>query len=854
MTDVEYSASLNNEEVLKALRKIERRLEDLADEGEKAFNNIGGISGKAGVAIGAVSGVVTELTGRLIDLASEAARAYGAMLENGIELNRQAEALTISLTNIFGGSQEAATAFLSLVDEAAVRLQTDVQGLRELSKAILPDVGDVQGTLDLLEQAVILGKDAGQNADGIRIALENALSGDFVSLQDRLNIPRQSIQRIRELSEEVGTAAALTEVLGERVERAGLSAEAFAATFDARLVTVQSFGRELQQAFGEGTFETLKDRLGDALAVFEDNREDIQQAASALGDVNAAIADIVATGIVDFIASIDFERVEKLADSFFNLVEQGRLLADVLFDIGDSGDAIDGLTFIVDQLARALRTAAELGALVKATFESITLDDLAVALTTNNPVKLLEAINKTAEDGVFSQEKFRESMENSLSAFDRSNERIAKQAKRIRERNQAATDTGDVDLTLPAQDIEAAGAEIEAAQEEVNDKRAELEEDLQEQLLDIQRDGERQRIDDEIRNAQRREDIARRNADKLDDIAVRNNQRIEDAARDLNRAEEDIAKDQSLRRIEIDKNAAERRADIERDFRQELERIRENFLFNAQEAERANDAQRFLQLQRQNEREIEQARDKRDESLVESERTRQREVEDAREQAAQELEAAREKNRRVLEDLQIRLERELEAQRIANERQLEEQSIAEQRQAEQRAREEARKLEDFRRAEEQKRAALEESLAEQLAMIEEFNSKQIDSAKSTADRIAEIYKGVEEQAERGSSAPQGVYAGNPFGDLFRAEGGPVAGGQPYIVGEQGPELFVPNQAGQIVPNRVMYSPPQQGSLSQIFNSSRTNNPTFNVTEDMFSDPARLNQLRNFVLNILAEAS
>lgn len=33
-----------------------------------------------------------------------------------------------------------------------------------------------------------------------------------------------------------------------------------------------------------------------------------------------------------------------------------------------------------------------------------------------------------------------------------------------------------------------------------------------------------------------------------------------------------------------------------------------------------------------------------------------------------------------------------------------------------------------------------------------------------------------------------------------ARGGPVAGGSPYIVGEQGPELFVPNNSGTIVPN------------------------------------------------------
>jgi hypothetical protein len=43
--------------------------------------------------------------------------------------------------------------------------------------------------------------------------------------------------------------------------------------------------------------------------------------------------------------------------------------------------------------------------------------------------------------------------------------------------------------------------------------------------------------------------------------------------------------------------------------------------------------------------------------------------------------------------------------------------------------------------------------------------------------------------------------GTLFGKLLgRASGGPVTGGTPYIVGERGPELFVPGASGAIVPN------------------------------------------------------
>lgn len=46
-------------------------------------------------------------------------------------------------------------------------------------------------------------------------------------------------------------------------------------------------------------------------------------------------------------------------------------------------------------------------------------------------------------------------------------------------------------------------------------------------------------------------------------------------------------------------------------------------------------------------------------------------------------------------------------------------------------------------------------------------------------------------------------AGKWIADLFRADGGPVSGGSPYIVGERGPELFVPGSSGQIVPNNAL---------------------------------------------------
>lgn len=49
----------------------------------------------------------------------------------------------------------------------------------------------------------------------------------------------------------------------------------------------------------------------------------------------------------------------------------------------------------------------------------------------------------------------------------------------------------------------------------------------------------------------------------------------------------------------------------------------------------------------------------------------------------------------------------------------------------------------------------------------------------------------------------GGLGGGLFSLFARASGGPVAAGQPYMVGEKGAELFVPKTSGNIVPNDVM---------------------------------------------------
>ena len=96
-------------------------------------------------------------------------------------------------------------------------------------------------------------------------------------------------------------------------------------------------------------------------------------------------------------------------------------------------------------------------------------------------------------------------------------------------------------------------------------------------------------------------------------------------------------------------------------------------------------------------------------------------------------------------------------------------------------------------------------------------------------------------------------AGNFLSGLFKADGGPVAGGQPYIVGEQGPEWFVPNGAGTIIPNGKSPSMPS-GSDSSTATPQAPININFSVRAmDARSFQSAMVQNKAVVVGIVNQA-
>ena len=63
-----------------------------------------------------------------------------------------------------------------------------------------------------------------------------------------------------------------------------------------------------------------------------------------------------------------------------------------------------------------------------------------------------------------------------------------------------------------------------------------------------------------------------------------------------------------------------------------------------------------------------------------------------------------------------------------------------------------------------------------------------------------------------------IFAGALIRGNMRAEGGPVKKGEPYVVGEKGPELIVPSESGNVIPNDEYSN--LASSINQIVGGNR----------------------------------
>ena len=126
-------------------------------------------------------------------------------------------------------------------------------------------------------------------------------------------------------------------------------------------------------------------------------------------------------------------------------------------------------------------------------------------------------------------------------------------------------------------------------------------------------------------------------------------------------------------------------------------------------------------------------------------------------------------------------------------------------------------------------AQLDDIIAQQTAAATKESGRLTRAAQGTPDdpyyRPPEETPVVESAVDTVTGLPTGTtIAPGQTEDLpiqGKAEGGPVQGGRPYIVGEKGRELFTPSQSGKITPNNQLPPAPAPMNIEQTGEHSFT---------------------------------
>jgi hypothetical protein len=200
---------------------------------------------------------------------------------------------------------------------------------------------------------------------------------------------------------------------------------------------------------------------------------------------------------------------------------------------------------------------------------------------------------------------------------------------------------------------------------------------------------------------------------KLEDIARDTQNEIADAQRQLAQDLEDLQRETQQKLQDAARKYHDQEIKAERDYQEKLRRLREEYLFDLEDALRERDALQVIRLMRRYQLDKEQlAREKDNEAKDRAEAYR-REIEDIRRQAEQKAQELQIEFQRRLEEIQLQADREREQAAIARDQALQELK------------------EDLERERAERQTKYEEELA--------------DLKKRFEDEVAEILKGLQDQ-------------------------------------------------------------------------------------------------------------
>jgi hypothetical protein len=459
--------------------------------GEKGGKKLGASIGGLVTPLGAVTAGVAALSAAFVALAAAGVSAFADITAEGVQLASQLENARITFTNILGGNAEAAEVFLGRLNQQALKLGVNFNELSGFAKSLLPDTESVDQFDRLVKAAVTLDKsDPDKSFDDVRIAIEGALSGDFVSLQERFDIPRARIEEIKELQKELGNVEGVVQGLSRFLADTGSDLESFTDTFTATQDRIEARLNVFKTVLGEPVLEGLKEEFSLFDELLAENSDDIQLFVAQIGDIVAAVTDFIGTGLNEFLATLDFSQLEQLGIAIQQAFAAAELIVDVLFQVPEASSGIDRLTASILELRNGLIVVAEFAGKLKLALEgTLILAKAVFQIKTGDVVAGFESLKDLG--GLFDPENIKKSANETDAAFDRFAKRLEDISETTKERRKELEEgIGDpvlIDAELEKKNAEKAADEAARAQEEIDKKRSKLTDELADSRIKAER-------------------------------------------------------------------------------------------------------------------------------------------------------------------------------------------------------------------------------------------------------------------------------------------------------------------------------------------------------------------------------
>lgn len=274
------------------LRKGLKDSEGLIQGAKAKFDGLGKAVG-TGLKVAAGLGVAGLLT-----FGAGAVSAAGS----GLAFNNSLEQTTAKI-NAFTKDGAKTAEILTMIKTRAASTPFEFEQMANAASALLPSARQAGvGLEELIAQAEILAaSNPAEGLEGAAFALKEAVSGDFTSIIERFNLPRQYINQLKEQ----GVPA--LEAVGMAMQQMGLDASLvtnLAETASGRWSTLKDTFTNLAATVTQPIFEAVSSGLGTLNGYLAENEPLLTKMAEGLaGKIKTGIDWFVSTGIPNLTAA-----------------------------------------------------------------------------------------------------------------------------------------------------------------------------------------------------------------------------------------------------------------------------------------------------------------------------------------------------------------------------------------------------------------------------------------------------------------------------------------------------------------------------------------------------------------------